>query len=61
MSGPLDNKSGYITLIVEKRYSDKIRLTLDTQPMACAVKTAKFQILTPSELRNRLRGVVVRV
>ena len=60
VSGPLDHKSatGWIhnPVIADKKYSNKIRLTLDTRPMAKAVKTAKFPIPTPTELRNKLRG-----
>ena len=60
VSGPLDHKSatGWIhnPVISEKRYNNKIRLTLDTHPMAKAVKTAKFPIPTPTELRSKLRG-----
>ena len=60
MSGPLVHKSAkewiHNPMIVKKRYSKKIRLTLDNQPMAQVEKTAKFLIPTPCELRNRLRG-----
>ena len=60
VSGPLDHKSttGWIhnPVIADKKYSNKIRLTLDNCPMAKAVKTAKFPIPTPTELRNKLRG-----
>jgi hypothetical protein len=60
VSGPLDHKSatGWIhnPVIADKKYGNKIRLTLDTRPMAKAVKTAKFPIPTPTELRNKLRG-----
>ena len=58
--GPLDHKSatGWIhnPVIADKKYSNKIRLTLDTRPMAKAVKTAKFPIPMLTELRNKLRG-----
>ena len=57
---PLDHKSstGWIhnPVIADKKYNNKIRLTLDTCPMAKAVKTAKFLIPTLTELRNKLRG-----
>ena len=52
VSGPLDHKSatGWIhnPVIAEKKYNNKIRLTLDTRPMAKAVRTAKFPIPTPT-------------
>ena len=56
----MDQKSatGWIhnPVIADKKYDNKIRLTLDTRPMAKAVKTAKFPILSPTELRSKLRG-----
>ena len=60
VSGLHDHKSatGWIhnPAIADKKYSNKIRLTLDTHPMAKAVKTAKFPIPTLTELRIKLRG-----
>ena len=60
VSGPLDHKSamGWIhnPVIADKRYNNKIRLTLDTRPMAKAVRMAKFPIPTLTELRSKLRG-----
>ena len=56
---PLDQKSatGWIhnPVIADKRYGDKIWLTLDTLPMTEAVKTAKFPIPTLMLLRNKLK------
>ena len=43
-------------VIADKKYGDMIQLMLDTRPMAKAVRTAKFPILTPMELRNKLMG-----
>ena len=60
VSGPLDHKSatGWIhnPVIADKKYNNKIRLMLDTRPMAKAVRIAKFPIPTPTELRSKLRG-----
>ena len=56
IEGPLgtEGATGWIhnPVISDKKYSDKIRLTLDTRPMADAVKTAHFPIPTPEELRH---------
>ena len=57
--GPLDHKSatGWIhnPVTADKKYSNKIRLTLDTHPMAKAVKTAKFPIPTPTEAEKQVK------
>ena len=51
VSGPLDHKSatGWIhnPVIADKRYDNKIRLTLDTRPMPKAVKRRNFPFLHP--------------
>ena len=48
VSVPLDQKLAmdwiHNPVIVEKKYGDKIQLTVDSRPMAKAVKTAKFPI-----------------
>ena len=60
VSVPLDHKLAmdwiHNPVIVEKKYGDKIQLTVDMRPMAKAVKTAKFPIETPMELQNKLKG-----
>ena len=61
IEGPLKSKfaTGWISnpVITSKSYTDKkIRVNLDTRPMADAVKTTKFPIPTPSELRHDFFG-----
>ena len=62
VSGPLDDTSaiGWIhnTVITDKKNGD-IRLTLDTRPMAKAVKASHFPIPTPQELRHNFAGAEV--
>ena len=59
IEGPLgtDSATGWIhnPVICDKKYGGKIRLTLDTRPMADAVKTAHFPIPTPEELRHEFK------
>ena len=61
VSEPLDTKSakGWISnvVITHKNWDDKkIRVNLDTRPMAAAVKTSHYPIPTPQELRHNFRG-----
>ena len=60
VEGPLDYKSatGWIhnPVISDKKYGGRIRLNLDTRPMAKAVKTSHFPIPTPQELRHEFAG-----
>ena len=60
VEGPLDTDSaiGWIhnPVIADKRDGKSIRLTLDTRPMADAVKTSHFPIPTPQELRHQFAG-----
>merc|ERR1712082_310678 len=53
------NGTGWIhnVVITAKKWSeDKIRMNLDTRPMAKAVKASHFHIPTPQELRHEFRG-----
>ena len=56
VDGPLgtDSATGWFhnPVLCEKKNTDDIRLTLDTRPMADAVKTAHFPIPTLEELRH---------
>ena len=61
VSEPLNSNSarGWISnvVITHKSWSDKkIRVNLDTRPMADAVKTSHFPIPTPQELRHNFLG-----
>ena len=61
VSGPLgsDEAVGWVSnvVITHKSWTDKkIRVNLDTRPMADAVKTAQFPIPTPMELRHGFTG-----
>ena len=61
VSGPLDtiHACGWISnvVITHKNWTDKkIRVNLDTRPMAKAVKTSHYPIPTPQELRHNFRG-----
>ena len=61
ISGPLDLVSSRAWIlnpvITAKSWdSDKIRMNLDTRPMAKAVKTSNFPIPMPEELRHNFKG-----
>ena len=61
VEGPLDSECarGWIhnPCIQDKKDGHSIRLTLDTRPMADAVKTSHFPIPTPQELRHEFAGL----